>query len=307
MEYVSVFPSFVESGPPERAPDSKMDHAAAVVTWKMPDPIANRSPEEVIEAIEGNLVDASVALGRTEDGVVFRGSDVTWVYTGYGALNRVMRARFAPEEAEDRVAEIAECFRQWNAPVAWFMGPTSFPPEMGDYLHEAGFSSNEQWMGMAGDLANLPRPAAAASLRIEVISEKQALEDWAALSSEGWGGDGAEAALSIFSAENAGSDPRCRYYLGYAGGKPAVRGVSCVRSDIVGLYWISCRPEIREAGYDIALANQALTDARNDGARLGLMPVRTSQSALCQRLGFKPYCQFNVYTWPAGTRQTPVC
>src|ERR1700722_15205064 len=122
----------------------------------MPDPIANHSPEAVIEAIEGNLIDASVALGRTEEGVVFRGSDVTWVYTGYRALSRVMRARFSPEEAEDRVAEIAECFRQWDARVVWVVGPSPWPPQLNDYLHDAGFNTNETWMGMAVDLQAVP-------------------------------------------------------------------------------------------------------------------------------------------------------
>src|ERR1700744_325047 len=122
----------------------------------MAEPIANFSPESIIEAIEGNLIDSSVALGRTEDGVVFRGSDVTWVYTGYRALSRVMRARFSPDEAEDRVAEIAECFRQWNAPVVWVVGPSSFPPELGEYLGDSGFGNNEIWMGMAADLSAIP-------------------------------------------------------------------------------------------------------------------------------------------------------
>jgi hypothetical protein len=272
----------------------------------MPDPIANLSPESVIEAIEGNLIDASVALGRTEDGVVFRGSDVTWVYTGYPALSRVMRARFAPEEAEDRVAEIAECFRQWNAPVAWVVGPSSFPPELGDHLRESGFITSEIWMGMAIDLIDLPRVPSPASLKIELITETEQLKTWALLSTEMWTGEATEGALSIFSPDNAGSDPRCRYYLGYVGGKPVARGMACVRGETAGLYWINSKPEFAEEGYDQALAIRALSDARDSGARLGVMPART-HNTLSQRLGFKPYCQFNIYAWPASSLKIPVC
>jgi hypothetical protein len=272
----------------------------------MPDPIANLSPEAVIEAIEGNLIDASVALGRTEDGVVFRGSDVTWVYTGYPALSRVMRARFSPDEAEDRVAEIAECFRQWNAPVLWVNGPSSFPPELGDHLRESGFSTSEIWMGMATDLMNLPEPTNPASLRIELVTETQELREWTMLSTEMWAGNAAhEGALSIFSPENAGSDPRCRYYIGYVNGKPVVRGMACARGETAGLYWINAKPEFADEGYDVALAIRALSDARDSGARMGVMAVR-SGSALASHLGFKPYCQFNVYAWPASSLKTPV-
>jgi hypothetical protein len=279
----------------------------------MPQSIANFSPVAVIEAIEANLIDSSIALGRTEDGVVFRGSDVTWVYTGYRALGRVMRARFNSEEAEDRVAEIAECFRQWDAPVMWVIGPTSFPPELGDYLRESGFQTNEQWMGMAVDLKTIPDGLAqSGSLRIERISEKAQLEEWTNLSSENWTseswtGEAGLGALNIFSPENAGSDPRCRYYLGYLNDEPVVRGMACVNGDTAGLYWINAKPKYRDAGYDIALAARALFDARASGTHLGVMPVKTETSPLCKTLGLKQYCQFHIYIWPAPLPKIPVC
>jgi hypothetical protein len=273
----------------------------------MPEPIANYSPESVIEAIETNLIDSSVALGRTEEGVVFRGSDVTWVYTGYRALSRVMRARFSPEEAEDRVAEIAECFRQWDAPVMWVIGPSTWPPELKDYLHDSGFNTNENWMGLAVDLQAIPTPAAQKeSLRIELVTEKPQLDAWTLLSDEMWPADAKAGALNIFSPENAGGDPRCRYYLGYIGDKPVVRGMACVRGETAGLYWINTKPEYREHGYDLALATRALIDAREGGAKLGVMPVRGPGSTF-EKLGFKPYCQFNVYAWPASPAKIPVC
>jgi hypothetical protein len=273
----------------------------------MPDPIANCSPEAVIEAIEDNLIDASVSLGRTEDGVVFRGSDVTWVYTGYRELSRVMRARFSPDEAEDRVAEIAECFRQWNAPVAWFIGPSSFPPELGECLRDSGFSTNEVWAGMATDLAAVPAVAPTAPLRVELVTETAELQAWATLSTESWSIEPADGATNIFSPENAGGDPRCRYYLGYLGSKPVVRGMACVRGETAGLHWLSILPEHRQSGYDIALASRALIDARDSGSRLGVMPIRHPNQPLAAKLGFKQYCQFNVYAWPAIPPKAPVC
>jgi hypothetical protein len=274
----------------------------------MPKPIANYSPESVIEAIEQNLIDSSVALGRTEDGVVFRGSDVTWVYTGYRALSRVMRARFSPEEAEDRVAEIAECFRQWDAPVAWVIGPSSFPPELNSYLHDSGFNTNETWMGMATDLQAIAESLAQKdSLRVELVTEKHQLEQWTTLCDDTWKGDAASGALNIFSPENAGGDPRCRYYVGYLGDEPVVRGMACVRGEVAGLYWINTKPEHRLAGYDVALAARALIDAREAGIRLGVMPTKSVAAPVCQQLGFSQYCQFSVYAWPASPPKIPVC
>jgi hypothetical protein len=274
----------------------------------MAESIGSFSPESVIEAIETNLIDSSVALGRTEDGVVFRGSDVTWVYTGYPTLSRVMRARFAPDEAEDRVAEIAECFRQWDAPVVWVVGPSTWPPQLSDYLHDAGFNTNETWMGMAVDLHSVPAKLTQKDgLRIELVTEKEQLEEWTLLSTEMWTGDATAGAIGIFAPENAGGDPRCRYYLGYVNDKPVARGMACVGSDVAGLYWISAKPEFRERGYEVALAARALIDARESGTKMGVMPIRGTTSTLSEKLGFRPYCQFNLYAWPAPPSKVPLC
>jgi len=274
----------------------------------MPESIGKYSPEAVIDAIETNMIDSAVSMGRTEDGVVFRGNDVTWVYTGFPTLSRVMRARFTDEEAEDRVAEIAECFRQWNAPVIWVVGPSTWPPQLPEYLKDSSFNLTETWMGMAADLATAPLlPARKDPLRIELITEADQLKAWTMLNTESWPAESATGAVNIFSPENAGSDPRCRYYLGYINNKPVVRGLACVKGDVAGLYWISTASEHRDIGYDLALASRALSDARDSGAKLAVLPARDSLTPLCQKLGFKPYCQLSVYAWPSNGPKMPVC
>jgi hypothetical protein len=275
----------------------------------MPDAIGKYSPEAVIDAIERNLIDSAIAMGRDEQAVVFRGDDVSWVYTGYPALSRVLRARFTDAEAEDRVAEIAECFRRWSAPVSWIVGPSSWPPLLPDHLKEAGFQPGETWMGLATDIQSLTLPAKNKSpVRIERISEADDLRKWTLLGGEFWPGESAAAgAVSIFSPQNAGSDPSCRFYLGYLKNQPVVRGMACIKGDTAGLYWIDSVPAHHDAGLDIALATRALADARDAGVSLAVMPSRQSSSPLCQQLGFKPYCQFIIYLWPPNAAKTPLC
>jgi hypothetical protein len=274
----------------------------------MPDAIGKFSPEAVIEAIEQNMVDSAVAMGRTDDGVVFRGTDVTWVYTGFPTLSRVLRARFTDHEAEDRVAEIAECFRQWNAPVIWVVGPSTWPPQLPDFLKDASFSLSENWMGLATDLLTAPLlPARKDQLRIELITEAEELKTWTLLNNEPWPGDSAKSAVNVFSPENAGADPRCRYYLGYVNDKAVVRGLACVKGETAGLYWIDTTAEHRDIGYELALASRALSDARDLGAKIGVLAVRDGLMSLYKTIGFKPYCQFSVYAWPPVAPKFPLC
>jgi GNAT superfamily N-acetyltransferase len=274
----------------------------------MPEAIAQFSPEAVIEAIESNLVDASAALGRTMEGVVFRGSDVTWVYTGFPSLSRVLLARFPQEEAEDRVAEILSYFKQWDAAVSWVVGPTSWPPKLGEYLHEQGFGSSEVWTGMAMDLTALPpqldRPD---GLRIQTVTDTTGLRSWATLSPDPAEHGDDEGAVHVFAPDNAGGDARSRYYLAYLDGAPVGRCMSFTRGDTVGLYWITTRPEFRDRGIAAAVAHKALEDAHENGARVAVMPASVRGQTLCGRLGFKAYCQFSVYVWPPSPIRMPPC
>ena len=272
----------------------------------MPDPIGTFSPEAVIEALEANLQGASVALGRTEDGVVFRGSDVTWVYTGYPALSRVLRARFTEAQAEDRVAEIGDCFREWDAPVCWVVGPTSYPPNLPDLLREGGFDDREMWLGLARDLSADLDDAADARCLVRRAVSKQDLDLWSHVGGTGGGTvNGAcdadtpsPATADIFAPQNAGGDPRCRYYLATVDNRPVARGMAYVHDDVVGLHWVDSEPDDRHGGHDAALVRRALSDARATGARLAVFPARGPVQPLAASMGFKPYCQFSVHTWP---------
>ncbi len=196
------------------------------MTQIMPEAIADLSPQAVIEAIETNLVDSSAVMGRTEDGVVYRGQDVTWVYTGFPSLSRVLRARFTDESAEDRVQEILAYFKQWDASVSWVLGPSSWPLSLAQTLHAHGFGSGETWTGMAMDLRNGPQPVATPDgLRIGTASDDAGMKTWAGLSAEAQSQNGFDGASGIFTPDNAGGDPRCRYYIGYLDEQPVSRDV----------------------------------------------------------------------------------
>jgi hypothetical protein len=271
----------------------------------MPQGISKHSPEDVINAIESNLVDFSTTLGRTDDGVVFRGSDVTWVYTGLPSLSRVLQARFSPEDAKDRVGEILAYFKQWDASVTWVVGPSSFPPRISDSLQSNGFGSPETWSGMAVDLATLPakldRPD---SLRIRIAADESSLRTWASLMPDHNGSE-TEAIAEMFSPNNAGGDPRTKYYLGYLNGKPVGRCMAFTSEETVGLYWVNTLPGTANQNVAALLVHRALSDAKTAGAKIGVMAVPPAGEALCTKLGFKPYCQFHAYGWPPSPLPMP--
>jgi len=258
----------------------------------MPEAIGSFSPSAVIEAIEASLVDSSTALGRSEDGIVFHGSDVTWVYSGCPTLSRVLCARFTSDGVQDRVLEILGYFKSWDASVSWVVGPTSYPPALGDYLHASGFGICETWIGMAMNLAERPRVVTPRGFSVRQVKDEEQLQAWATLCHE------EREVVDIFAPTNAGGDARSRYYLGYFNGRPVSRAMTFRRDDVVGLYWVATINEHRRKGFCSALLNHAMDDAAASGAKAIVMAVPVGVQSYCENIGFKPYCHFDVYNWP---------
>jgi ribosomal protein S18 acetylase RimI-like enzyme len=257
----------------------------------MPEAIGSFSPSAVIEAIEASLVDSSTALGRSEDGIVFHGSDVTWVYSGCPTLSRILCARFTSEGVQDRVLEILGYFKSWDASVSWVVGPTSYPPALGDYLHASGFGICETWIGMAKNLADLPKIESPGGFTVRHIQDDASLHTWGTLCRQ-------DREANIFAPENAGGDSRSRYYLGYLNGEPISRAMTFRRDDVAGLYWVATINEHRHKGFCAAMVRHAMEDAAASGAKAMVMAVSADGQSFCENLGFKPYCQFDVYNWP---------
>jgi GNAT superfamily N-acetyltransferase len=258
----------------------------------MPQAIGSFSPSAVIEAIEASLVDSSTALGHSEDGIVFHGSDVTWVYSGCPTLSRVLCARFTSDGVQDRVLEILGYFKSWDASVSWVVGPTSYPPALGDYLHAIGFGICETWIGMAMNLAERPKVGTPRGFSIQHVSDEARLHAWAALFQE------EREVVDIFAPANAGGDARSRYYLGCLNGRPVSRAMTFRRDDVVGLYWVATIKEQRRKGFSAAVIHQAMEDAAHAGAKAIVMAVPVGSQSFCEKIGFKPYCHFDVYNWP---------
>ena len=263
----------------------------------MPDSIGQYSPEQVSDLIEHNLVDVSTALGKTQDSVVYRGTDVTWVYTGGPALSRVLRAKFLPDHADDRVTEILGYFRRWDAPVAWVVGPASWPPKLGDHLHHNGFGPSESWTGMAADLSKLkPLTARPEGLRIATAGDDASLRVWAELSTiTPHGGD---QNAGLFSLDNAGGDRRCKYFIAYQSKQPVARCMTFSNGPALGIYWLETITSMRHKGFASALVHHAIEQTRTAEHTVAVLAASSRAFSLFTKLGFQPYCQFHVYTWP---------
>lgn len=262
----------------------------------MPESIAEFSPEQVSDLIERNLVDISTALGKSEDSVVYHGADVTWVYTGGQSLSRILRAKFLSTDASDRVSEIMGYFRHWDAPVAWVVGPASWPPKLGDHLHQKGFGPSESWIGMAAHLDGIVLPQNRPDgLRIATANDDTTLRTWAELDAAT---EVSGEAAGLFSVQHAGGDHRCRYFIAYHQKVPVARCMTFSTGETLGVYWLHTIASMRQKGLASALVEHAIAQSRQPEHQVVVIAVSSAAFSLCSKLGFRPYCQFHVYQWP---------
>ncbi len=70
-------------------------------------------------------------------------------------FNIVCRAQLVPHTLEARIDFAIDHFRSRNLPMAWWVGPTSRPEDLGLHLERHGLTCTEHHTGMAADLHEL--------------------------------------------------------------------------------------------------------------------------------------------------------
>ncbi len=73
-------------------------------------------------AVETNLFESLLYLGRAKQAQKYDGTDVKWIYTGGSMLNRIFDAKLDSATAEARIAELIAQYQSWQAPAHGLVG-----------------------------------------------------------------------------------------------------------------------------------------------------------------------------------------
>ena len=79
-----------------------------------------------------------------------------------------------------------------------------------------------------------------------------------------------------------------------------------LRGNIAGLYWLDKLPGRSNSDAERAVIAKALKDAKSAGATTAVVPAVAAIRGTLNEMGFNPYCQFNVYSWPPEPIKMPV-
>ncbi len=274
----------------------------------MPVFLKEPSPEELVTAIEGNLLEYTAYRGQSPLAQFFRTPRAQWTIsqTDIPFANQVCFADFLAEPPkEDLDSSINQMISLFESkikkrPMTWLIGPSSRPKDLGLHLKRHGFIHIGSTPGMAVPLGALPdlKPASSStgSIRVEPVRERAELQECLSILALGYNlpGHFAQYIIDIYASLGF-SQERWRYYRGLLDGE--VVGLSCLflGAGVAGIYSVATTPSARGHGVGRAVTLAPLLEARAMGCHLGVLRSSDMALPLYQKLGFVEHCRFDDY------------
>src|SRR5262245_55742568 len=119
--------------------------------------IQNIASDELLSALESNMVAFWSVYGRANGCTLQASSEVVWFYTGIPVplFNGVLFVQLLPNEVKGIVASLQAKIMEQGAPALWWIGPQSKPDQIGSLLQQHGLHPAGKIPGMAMELAEM--------------------------------------------------------------------------------------------------------------------------------------------------------
>jgi ribosomal protein S18 acetylase RimI-like enzyme len=252
----------------------------------------------MFDAIDDNVSQFLVEMGRAGGGLQRHDDEVTWTVGGSPIDYHNAVVRCAAHDA-DRAAVLARQFLQnlqaRGIPGSWHLHPGMTPPNLADVLLREGYDDGGSEPAMAMRL-HMPLPAPVGNLSIEVVRDAGGFERYRHVLADGFGEGPKEAdwVTSIFRTIGV-EDDRWRHFVGSLGGE-AVSTTTIFRTGAVaGVYFVATRPAFRRQGFGSAITTHGLNDARARGANAAVLASSPMGRHIYEELGFREHFHYQLF------------
>lgn len=262
------------------------------------------STPPLLKAMEANVQQAWLRLGRGLDATVYEEPELEWFISGipFHLANGIIRTNFSTSylPTEEMLHAWLEKLATYNVPMVWLAGPSISSMAIGNFLQEHGWQL-EASPGMAIDLHMLHKQISPPHLTIERISNAEMLKTWLHVMTTGSEipQEGLMLLLDMLNKHGFKDAPDMYYYLGSLHGKAVATSLLYSGGGIAGIYCVATLPEFRKQGIGRALTLAPLLEARALGYRIGTLQSTPMGLNLYRNIGFQEYCTFNAYFSPA--------
>jgi ribosomal protein S18 acetylase RimI-like enzyme len=254
-----------------------------------------RHDTPAVRADENFVVHATWAAARTAGMTSRISEELVLADSGLpcDTFNFVCRARFASAaDADQGAAAAVAWFHERRRPFSWWVGPADRPSGLGVLLERAGLERAETELAMALPLGRLPRAVPEVDgLEVRRVSRPDQLEAFAQLSAANWTPPDPHVLAFYRLAAPALLAPNSPQwlYIGYLHEEPVATAEATVVDGTAGLYNISTLPRWRGRGIGSLMTWRPLSDARSEGADLGVLLAAPAGVGLYRRLGFRTF------------------
>lgn len=256
----------------------------------------------IVEAIEINTHEAWICLAYGLGAMVYEEPHMLWFFSGlpFHLANGIVNARFPEDHLEEILDERLQHLAAKQVPMAWLIGPSTRPVDLGSRLLAHGWMLGDEAPGFAIELQTLNESFfSPPSLTIEQIHDAETLRTWLhvmAVSSE-IPEEGLALLLELVSKHTFTGDPSVQFYIGLFEDKPVATSLLYLGGGVAGIYNVATLPEFRHQGIGSALTVAPLLQARTWGYRIGTLQSTPMGLHLYRQLGFREYCTFQAYFW----------
>ncbi len=267
----------------------------------MPTILKDLSTPALLTAMENNIYEGWTLFGQLLDATIHDEPELLWFTSGlpFQLGNGIMRANFTGNELEKTLSKKIKQLVALHLPMAWLIGPSTQPHELGSYLQVHGWELSDQAPGMAVNLHDLQEQPLPPGLSIEQVRDEAALQTWLRVMIAGseLPEEALTLLLSILSRHGFKYNPAAHFYLGRLNNQPIATSLLFLGGGVAGIYNVATLPEVRKRGIGSALTLFPLLQARERGYRIGTLQSTEMGLHVYQRLGFHEYCAFSVYFW----------
>jgi GNAT superfamily N-acetyltransferase len=266
----------------------------------MPDMIEDTASDELLAALDSNMIAFWSAYGRANGSALQATSDVVWFYTGLQVplFNAVMAARLKPDRVKATVDSLQAKIDEQGASALWWIGPQAKPDHLGSLLEQLGLQPAGEVPGMAIDLTLLDdQRETMSNFTIQKVSSTEMQSLWAQIVSVGMGfPDIVTDALARLEATL--TDPQYKAqqrYIGSLSGTPVATSALVLDSGVAGIYAVATLPEARRKGIGRIMTMVPLLEARQLSYRVGILQASSMGYPIYKKIGFKDVCMYRLY------------
>jgi GNAT superfamily N-acetyltransferase len=262
--------------------------------------IENTSSDELLIALESNMIAFWSAYGRANGCTLQLTPDAVWFYTGIQTplFNGVVSAKLNPENVKATFDSLQRKIDEKGSPALWWIGPQSQPDHLDTLFEPYGLQPAGEVPGMAIDLELLDNKLEMIpNFVIQKVDTTEMQARWARTAAVGTGfPDVAVEAMEQLEVTMTDPQYKAQYrYIGFLNGIPVATSALVLDSGVAGIYAVATIPEARRKGIGKIMTVMPLLEARQIGYRVGILQASSMGYPIYKKIGFKDVCMYKLY------------